>query len=240
VIVGSGPGIGSHVAALFAQKGFQRVILMSRNVTRLRDDAMIVRSAVPRAIVETVSVDLADTQHVERALKEVDRRLAGMAPECIVFNAARSGVSKMPEWPTEGFQRDLQVSVTGYARRVGRAHIKFLVTHRYPLSACTQSFAGRFRNCSGSPTETSTNQRCSLPAVFYAKTRCPTYFRSPPAELHSTILSPAATKNMVRRASTALLSCSKAGAETTFYYAMHRALPKKPGNCIVKRKARAI
>ena len=111
VVVGSGPGIGSHVAALFAQNGFERIVLMSRNAMRLSADATIVRSSVPEAIVDTVTVDLAQTKSVESALKDVDRHLNGTPLECVFFNAARSGTSKVLGWPGEAFQRDLHVSL---------------------------------------------------------------------------------------------------------------------------------
>jgi hypothetical protein len=49
------------------------------------------------AFIETVFVDLAEPMHVERGLEEVDKRLGGMPPECVLFNAARSETRKLLE-----------------------------------------------------------------------------------------------------------------------------------------------
>jgi hypothetical protein len=83
IVVGSGPGVGSHVAASFARQGFRRVILMSRDTRRLSDDAMVIKSVAPATVIDVIAVDLAQTEHVEAALEEVRRRLAGIPPECI-------------------------------------------------------------------------------------------------------------------------------------------------------------
>lgn len=109
VIVGSGPGVGSHVAARFAREGFEKIILMSRNEARLKVDAAIVRTSAPNTDVDIVPVDLTMTGSVRRALIEVDRRLKGRRLECVVFNAARATTSELLSWPTEELQRDLDV-----------------------------------------------------------------------------------------------------------------------------------
>ena len=110
IVVGSGPGVGAHVAAAFARGGFRKVILMSRNEKRLKDDAMIVRTVAPEAVIDTLMIDLAGLEEVERSLEEARRRLAGTPIECIFFNAARTGISRLLEWPVEYLQRDLHVS----------------------------------------------------------------------------------------------------------------------------------
>lgn len=109
VVVGSGPGIGSHVAARFAHEGFKKIILMSRNEARLKVDAVIVRTAAPSTDIDIVPIDLTMTGNVRRALIEVDRRLDGMRLECVVFNAARATTSELLSWPVEELQRDLNV-----------------------------------------------------------------------------------------------------------------------------------
>jgi NAD(P)-dependent dehydrogenase (short-subunit alcohol dehydrogenase family) len=48
VIFGSGPGIGVHVASRFARGGFEKVVLVSRDAARLRNDAFIVYSTAPQ------------------------------------------------------------------------------------------------------------------------------------------------------------------------------------------------
>jgi NAD(P)-dependent dehydrogenase (short-subunit alcohol dehydrogenase family) len=111
VVLSSGPGIGSHVAARFAREGFDKIILMSRNEARLKVDAVIVRTSSPNTDVDIVPVDLTMTGSVRRALIKVDRRLDGMRLECVVFNAARVTTSELLSWPMEELQRDLHVSL---------------------------------------------------------------------------------------------------------------------------------
>jgi NAD(P)-dependent dehydrogenase (short-subunit alcohol dehydrogenase family) len=91
VVIGSGPGTGSHVAALFAQNGFERVVLMSRNEQRLSDDAVVVRSCAPNAVVDIVRVDLVQTANVDRALQPAFLSLAASfarirCPNYFLFN----------------------------------------------------------------------------------------------------------------------------------------------------------
>lgn len=109
VVIGSGPGIGRNVAALFAERGFSQVILMSRDETRLKEDAAFVTSSAPSASVEIVRIDLADTDSVATALQEVDRKLERSVLECVIFNAARIGISPILEFGAEELERDLKV-----------------------------------------------------------------------------------------------------------------------------------
>ena len=110
VVVGSGPGIGSHVAALFASQGFHKVVLMSRNGERLKEDADFVKSKAKGVDVDIVTIDLADSDEVAKALSEVDKCLADSPLECLLFNAARIGPSKMLEWTAKELRNDLEVS----------------------------------------------------------------------------------------------------------------------------------
>lgn len=57
LIFGSGPGIGRNVAMLFAERGFRKVVLMSRNKERLAQDADLVRSASADVDVHEITVD---------------------------------------------------------------------------------------------------------------------------------------------------------------------------------------
>ena len=109
-MLGSGPGVGAHVAATFAQRGFRKVVLMSRNTDRLNDDAFLVKAATPQTTVDVVTIDLDKSESVEAKLEEARRRLGEVPLECIFFNAARAGRSKLLEWPVTNLQRDLQVS----------------------------------------------------------------------------------------------------------------------------------
>lgn len=109
VVLGSGPGIGRNVAALFAERGFERIVLMSRNESRLQEDVAFVHTAAPNAKVDVVPVDLAESGNVSQALKLVDEKLEGIALECVLFNAARLGASPILEFEAESLESDLQV-----------------------------------------------------------------------------------------------------------------------------------
>lgn len=89
VIFGSGPGIGVHVASRFVREGFEKVVLLSRNATRLSDDAFIVYSNAPRTQVSTVAVDLTKPADLERALRDIEFVLGGTQIECVHFGMGR-------------------------------------------------------------------------------------------------------------------------------------------------------
>lgn len=108
-IFGSGPGIGRNVAALFAERGFEKVILLSRDIKRLKQDAEFVNSKAGNAQVSTIQIDLADTMNVQQALKEVDSVLQGTPLEALLYNAARVGMSKFGEFSPGELEGDLRV-----------------------------------------------------------------------------------------------------------------------------------
>lgn len=110
VLFGSGPGVGLGVATVFASHGFKKIILLSRNVERLPQDAKTVREAHPGTAVHEINVDFADAEQVSQALEKVEECLEGEKLECVVFNAARTGPSKFFEWTPRGLEMDLQVS----------------------------------------------------------------------------------------------------------------------------------
>ena len=91
VVFGSGPGIGRNVTSLFAERGFSKVILLSRDANRLKEDASFVKSAAEGVSVSTTTIDLADTEDVRKALGEVERELEGTQLEAVLYNAARGG-----------------------------------------------------------------------------------------------------------------------------------------------------
>lgn len=109
VVFGSGPGLGRHIPALFAERGFETVVLTSRNVARLQQEADWVQAAAPNAKVEIVPIDLADTHNVQSALREVERRLNEVSLECVLFNAARVDHSPILTFPAEELESDLRV-----------------------------------------------------------------------------------------------------------------------------------
>jgi len=113
VVLGSGPGIGRVTAAYFAEKGFKHVVLLSRNESRLAEDAKAITSAASDAQVDILTIDLsADEASVKNSLNEVDSKLkaAGVPLEVVLYNAARVGPSIIPEWEAKSLEADLRVS----------------------------------------------------------------------------------------------------------------------------------
>ena len=111
VVFGSGPGIGRNVASLFAEKGFNKIYLLSRNQERLQEDIDYVKKAAPETSCKAIAVDLEDPGKVRAALAELDSRLHGKSLECVLYNAARVGQSKLMEWSAVNYEADLRVSV---------------------------------------------------------------------------------------------------------------------------------
>ncbi|KAF9631694.1 putative short-chain alcohol protein [Lasiodiplodia theobromae] len=114
VVFGSGPGIGRHIASLFASRGFHDVVLLSRNPVRLEEDAAEVKSAAPRAFVSTVATDLSNGESLTEALAQVDGKLRehGVMVETVLFNAARVGESDVLTFSAEELERDFKLSVS--------------------------------------------------------------------------------------------------------------------------------
>jgi short-subunit dehydrogenase len=110
VVFGSGPGVGRNVAALFAERGFEKVILMSRDASRLSDDAAFVQSARANGSVIEIPVDLGSTDSLQESLKKVDANLKGTVLECVLFNAARLGKSEFLQFEAASLENDLRVT----------------------------------------------------------------------------------------------------------------------------------
>ena len=112
VVIGSGPGIGRTTAAHFAGKGFKHIILLSRDASRLAEDAKMVSSTTPDTTVETAQIDMADDEAaVKSALGAIDAKLkaAGVPLEVVLYNAARVAPSKIMEWEAKSLEEDLKV-----------------------------------------------------------------------------------------------------------------------------------
>ncbi|KAL1615333.1 hypothetical protein SLS54_009114 [Diplodia seriata] len=111
IVFGSGPGIGRHISSLFASRGFHHVVLLSRNPSRLEEDAAEVKSAAPQAFVSTVPADLSNGESLAGALAQVDRQLRerGVVVETILFNAARVGESDVLTFSVGELEQDFKV-----------------------------------------------------------------------------------------------------------------------------------
>lgn len=143
IVIGSGPGIGSTTATTFATKGFKHIILMSRNADRLKQDAQEVKAASNAAQVETVPVDLgADESQINASFKKAKSILEnwGVPVEVVLFNAIRVGQSKVMEFSSADFERDLKV--------IPSTHMRFSTTHSSRLVSCpcTHRYSGQSPN----------------------------------------------------------------------------------------------
>lgn len=130
VVFGSGPGIGVHVAARFARGGFEKVILLSRDAARLRNDAFIVYSNAPQVEVSTVSADLASPADVQRVLRRIGDILGDTPIECIHYNAAKASRTFMLEESAVDLRTNLEV------RDHTSQRIRYFVT-KQPLTSCS-------------------------------------------------------------------------------------------------------
>lgn len=109
MIIGSGPGIGNHVAITFATQGFDHIVLLARNEQRLEQDkaAIISKAERPGICVDTMQVDISDATALKKALKTLET--VGHAIECIFFNAARIAPGELLSEPIETIEEDFKV-----------------------------------------------------------------------------------------------------------------------------------
>ena len=140
LIFGSGPGIGRNVAMLFAERGFRKVILMSRNKQRLAQDADLVRSASAGVDVQEITVESADKDSVRQALEKADEALGQTRLEFVLFNTSTTGPSKLFDFSVEELEADLRVR---YILLINCDVSQNNTWHRFPLSACTRSPNGQ-------------------------------------------------------------------------------------------------
>ncbi|KJZ75071.1 hypothetical protein HIM_05557 [Hirsutella minnesotensis 3608] len=110
IVVGSGPGIGVHVASLFASRRFAKVALIARDAKRLADDRAAVEAAAPIARVKTYEADITDLHRLRDVMDQIDRELGTV--ECIFFNAARVRPSKLLEAGEDEMLYDYQITCT--------------------------------------------------------------------------------------------------------------------------------
>ncbi|RFU75742.1 hypothetical protein TARUN_6501 [Trichoderma arundinaceum] len=109
VVVGSGPGIGTNTAAIFAAKKFNKVALIARNPVQLEKDAATVSDAANgNVIVKTYSTDILDPEKFNATLKQINQDLG--TPEVVLFNAALVMESRHMEVSDEELLRDFKIS----------------------------------------------------------------------------------------------------------------------------------
>ncbi|UKZ77059.1 putative secondary metabolism biosynthetic enzyme [Trichoderma virens FT-333] len=109
VVVGSGPGIGTNTAAVFAAKKFNKVALVARNPAQLEKDAATVISAANGNVtVKTYSTDVIDPVKFTATLKQISQDLG--AVEVVLYNAAIVAESRHIEVTDEELIRDFMIS----------------------------------------------------------------------------------------------------------------------------------
>ncbi|GJN66302.1 hypothetical protein PLICBS_000319 [Purpureocillium lilacinum] len=152
VLIGSGPGIGRHVAIEYARKRFNKIALVARNPTQLAEDKAAVEAAVVdgKVDVQTFAVDITDTAKFRAELENIGRVVG--TPECVYFNAARIIPTPFFQATEEDILYDFKINCTAlYAaaewafpqlvdlkRSDSQARPSFLVTSsllpKYPIA----------------------------------------------------------------------------------------------------------
>lgn len=111
VVVGSGPGIGTHVARKFASSGFDRIALLARSPLQLDEDKDSVTAAAEDAKVHvgTYAIDITNSVQLLDVLDQVARELG--PPDAVFFNAARVKSSTLLEADDEEILYDFKVAL---------------------------------------------------------------------------------------------------------------------------------
>ena len=92
LVIGSGPGIGRHVASTFISHGFSRVALVARKAESLQADLASLealqqdKSPVGRLAVQTYQADITEEASFGAVLERIGQEMG--RPECVLFNAA--------------------------------------------------------------------------------------------------------------------------------------------------------
>lgn len=99
------------MASLFASRKFNKIALIARDLERIKQDRESVlqnaRKAGRNVEVNTWNVDITDTIAFQKILKEVE---GFGSVSCVLFNAARVGMSKLLEFEESGILKDFMVS----------------------------------------------------------------------------------------------------------------------------------
>ncbi|TID14678.1 putative NADP(+)-dependent dehydrogenase [Venturia nashicola] len=111
VVFGSGPGIGRSVAQEFASNGFNYVILLARNHTRLHQDKTAIEKSCKDVKVDLLTVNLADKASLKETLAKID--LLSNDIECVFYNGARVAPSTLLEFPVEEVELDFKTTNSG-------------------------------------------------------------------------------------------------------------------------------
>jgi NADP-dependent 3-hydroxy acid dehydrogenase YdfG len=105
VVTGASRGIGAAIASALSGKG-TRVVLVSRNESRLKEAAQRLKESIP------ITCDVSDPRSVEKAAKQIKSELGG-APDILVNNAGIFGVSVVEETTTDFFVDTINTNLVG-------------------------------------------------------------------------------------------------------------------------------
>ncbi|CAI6100719.1 unnamed protein product [Clonostachys chloroleuca] len=111
ILVGSGPGIGRHIACEFALRRFNKVALLARNAGRLAEDQAAVQAATDgKTEVRTYTVDITNDEEFIATLDKIEKEMG--SPEIFYYNAARVALSKLLESDAKEMEFDFQINCT--------------------------------------------------------------------------------------------------------------------------------
>jgi short-subunit dehydrogenase len=136
IVFGAGPGIGDNVAAEFASKGINHIILLARNTQRLQnEDAPFISKHNSSVKVDTLRIDLSDLASIPSVLEELDSMIQGDDVEVIFFNAARIKPSEVLGVSVEEIEEDFKVTLPSRTRPSLSPVPSYLLTlaHRQPI-----------------------------------------------------------------------------------------------------------
>lgn len=95
VLIGSGPGIGQHVASIFASNRFNSVALVARSSDKLAEVQEVLERTVSGVKVRSYVVDVTETEALVKVFSRIGQELG--QPECVYYNAAEIVVTKLLE-----------------------------------------------------------------------------------------------------------------------------------------------
>lgn len=108
ILIGSGPGIGRHIACEFASRRFNKVALLARNAERLAEDQAAIKAATDdKTEVKTYPVDITNEGEFIATLDKIEKEMG--SPEVFYYNAARVALSKLLESEGREMEYDFQV-----------------------------------------------------------------------------------------------------------------------------------
>lgn len=128
VVVGSGPGIALSTAALFAEKKFDKVALISRSKSRIQQDQSSLLETLAKKNktdieVSTWNVDVNDSSAFKKVLQEVGEKHGDTT--CVLFNAAKVAPSELLKYSEEEMIDDFKVCWSS----LNHSHLKFKIKH---------------------------------------------------------------------------------------------------------------